>query len=59
MFARGREVGERAKWMKGRGRYRLPVMKGLSHRDERHSTGDTVSAIVIVLYGDRWELHLW
>jgi len=26
--------------------------------DERYSMGNRVNATVIVLYGDRWELHL-
>ena len=30
------------------------VMECISHGDERHSMGNIVNGIVIVLYGDRW-----
>ena len=47
-----------AKWVKGTGRYRLPVTKGKSHGNKRYIIGIIVNDIVIALYGDRWELHL-
>ena len=48
-----------AKWVKESGRYRLPIMEWVSHWNKRHSTGNIVNSIVIALYGDRWQLHLW
>ena len=36
-----------AKWVKGNGRYRLPVMERISNGDERHSIGNIVNVIVI------------
>ena len=41
---------------KGRGRYKLPVKEGISHRNRRHSIGNTVSDIVTALRSDRWLL---
>ena len=37
---------------------RLLVMEGVGYRAECYSTGNIVSGVVTVLYGDRWELHL-
>lgn len=51
MVARG--VGACAKCVKGSGRYRLPVITGISHRDERCSMGHIVNETMIVWYGDR------
>lgn len=31
----------------------------ISHRDKRCSTGNIINGIVMALYGDRWQLHLW
>ena len=45
---------ESAKWVKGSGRYRPPVMEWIRHGNKRHSIGNIVNDIVIVLYGDRW-----
>ena len=44
--------------VKGKGRQRHPVMEGVSARDERLSTGNTVDGTVMVLCGDRWQLHV-
>ena len=41
------------KSVKESGRYGLPVMERVSQRDERYSTGNTVSGVVIMLYSDR------
>lgn len=38
--------------MKGVKKYRLPVIKGVSHEDEKYSTGNIVSNVVITSYGD-------
>ena len=46
------------KWVKGSERYRLPVREWSSHKNQKPSIGNIVNDIVIVLYGDRWELHL-
>ena len=40
------------KWVKETGRYKPPVMESISHRDEKHSTGNIFNSIVIVKYGD-------
>lgn len=44
--------------MKAIRRYKLPVIKQISHRDERGSRENRVNDIVVTLYGDRWQLHL-
>jgi len=54
MVARGQEEGGWAKRMKGSEKYRLPVMERIIHGDKRHSIGNRVNGVVIVLYGDRW-----
>ena len=41
------------KWIK---KYKLPVIKQISHRDVMYSTGNTVNNTVITLYADRWLL---
>ena len=41
-----------AEWVKGSGKYRLPVMEGVSHGDQRYSIGNIVSGSIIALYGD-------
>ena len=46
------------KMSEGEWNYRLPVMR-LSRGNKRHSTGNIVNDIVIVLYSDRWQLLLW
>lgn len=43
-----------AKWMRGSGRYKPPLMEGISHGDERQGIGSTVKGTVIVLCGDTW-----
>lgn len=40
--------------MKESGRSRLPLMEGISHGTKRHSMGNIVNNIVIVLNGDKW-----
>lgn len=55
----GRAVGEWAKWMKGSGSCRHPFMEWTNCGNKGHSIGNSVSDIIIVLYGDRWLLHLW
>lgn len=49
-----RRAGNRgwAKWVSRRQRYRLPVMEGISHRDGRHTTGNTVNGNVTAMSGD-------
>ena len=47
MVARGEKVGAWAKWVKIRGRYRLPVMELVSYEGERYSIGNVVKDIVI------------
>jgi len=42
-----------AKYVKGSGRYRLPVTQLVSHGDEKYSIGNIAIGIVIGLYGDR------
>ena len=39
--------------MKGIKRYKLPVMKSVSHGDEKYSRGNIFNNIEITLYGDR------
>ena len=46
-------MGEREKWVKGTGRYRLPGMDWISHRNKGHSTGNIDNDTVIVLQGNR------
>lgn len=43
----------RAKWVKGTGRCRLPVIERVSHEDEKYRIGNILKAILIALYGDR------
>ena len=43
----------------GSGRYRFLVMEGISYGVEKHSIGNIVSDIVVVLCGDRSWLYLW
>lgn len=43
--------------MKRRGRNGLPLMEWISPGDKRRSTGNTINAVVMPLYGDRWEPH--
>ena len=40
--------------MKGRGRYRAPVMERISHRDKKYDIGNIDSGVIIPLYSDRW-----
>ena len=40
-------------------RYKFPVTKQMSHRDEMHSEGNIANYITIVLYGDRWLLDIF
>lgn len=54
MGARGEEGGRWAKWVKGSGRDRLPVMERINHGNKSHSIGSIVHDIVIALYSDRW-----
>ena len=54
MVARGKRVGGWAKWVKGSGRYRLPVIEQRSHGNKSYSIGNTINGIVIMLYGDEW-----
>ena len=58
VVARGEEVGGWAKWVKGSGRYRLPVMEWVSHENRRHSMENTVDDTVIALYGDKSKRRL-
>ena len=51
MVARGKGVTGWAKREKGIKKYKLPVIKQVSHRDVMYSTGNTVNNIVITLYG--------
>lgn len=44
--------------MKVSNRYKLPDARYASHRDGKHSVGNTVNNVVITFYGDRWQLHL-
>ena len=45
--------GEWVKQMKEIKKYKLPVMKHISHRDEKYNIGNTINNILITLYGDR------
>ena len=38
-------------------RYKLPVIKQVSHGDEKYSTRNIVNNTVQTLYGDGWSLH--
>ena len=58
MVARGEGYGEIGRMGEGSGSYKLPVMKCISHEDERHSIGNIVNGIVTRLYGDKWQLSL-
>lgn len=40
--------------MKGSEGSRLPVLEGISHRDESYSTGNLANSTVAALTGDRW-----
>lgn len=48
----GRGIEGRAKWQKGSGRFRLPIMEGVSHRGKRHGIKNIVNGIVTALYGE-------
>ena len=39
-------------------RYKLSVIKQISHRNTMHIIGDIISNAAITLYGDRWQLDL-
>ena len=41
-----------------RERYGLPVIKEISHEDEKYSLENIVNNTVITLYSDRWQLHV-
>lgn len=47
-----------AEWVKGGGRYRLPVTELPSHGDKKYSIGNLGNGLLIALHNDRWELHL-
>ena len=51
-LSEGREwrMGKMVKGIKG---YKHPVIKSVSHRDEKYSIGNIVNNMVI-MYGDRW-----
>ena len=53
MFARGEGMGGWAKWVPGSGRYRVPVMEGISHGDDRFNIRSIINGTVTVLYGNR------
>lgn len=53
----GTELWEWAKWPKVRGG-KVPITERVSHPDERDSIGNIANCTVIVLYSDRWQLHL-
>lgn len=57
MVARGKGVGEWAKWMKESRRYRLPVIDRVSHGRKKYSVKNTVSG-PMALHGDRRWLHV-
>ena len=44
--------------MKGSGKYSLPILQRISHRDERYSIGKVVNGIVIALYRQQMEATL-
>ena len=44
--------------MKGSGRYKLPVMEWIHHKDEGYSIGNTVNDTAVALYGDRRQVQL-
>lgn len=46
--------GKWTKWVKGSGRYKIPVMEWISQGDERYSIRDVVYDIIIGFHGDRW-----
>ena len=50
VVARGRwvEYGWN-RWIK---KYKLPAIEKMSHKDEKHSIGNTVNNTIIILYGD-------
>ena len=56
--ARGAGCGKLGETGEGIKKYKLPVIKQISHEDVRYSIGNTVNNIVITLYGDRWLLDL-
>ena len=49
----GREGGRCVKEVKEIKRYKLPVTKRMSHRDEMYSVGNMINNYVISLYGER------
>ena len=56
---KGGEVGGWTKWVKGRGKFRVPVIELINHKAQRYSIGNLVSGIIIASYINRWELRLW
>ena len=50
---RGKVYGEWVKQVKETKRFKLPVIKQVSHENEKDSIGNTANNIVIMLYGDR------
>ena len=59
MVARGKGEGRGTKWVKGEWEVQASSYRVKNHGDERHSIGNIVSGIVIMLDGDRWLLCLW
>lgn len=51
-------AGIRGEKVKRGKRYKLPVMKSVSHETVTHSTGNIVNNIVTTLYHGRWSLDL-
>lgn len=58
MAAREEGVWGQGKEIKGNKRYKLPVIKEISHREEKSSTGKRVNNPTVTLFGDRWRLYL-
>lgn len=58
MVARGKGSGGIGEKLKGNKRYKLPIIKYISHRHVVYSTGNRVNNIMITLYSDRWLLDL-
>lgn len=55
VVARREKVRGWAKWVQGRGRYRLRVRKGILPGDGRHRAENTATVVpVIVMCADRW-----
>ena len=55
MAAKEEGVGEWEKWVKGSKKHKVPVIKYMSHRDEKYSIEYIVHGIVMALLGDRWK----